>query len=99
MNNYEIVFIISPEIPDEEVSKVIEKVSGLITGKGGTISEVNQWGRKKLAYPVKKYQEGNYVLARFNGNVAAVKEIETALRVSNEVLRHLVVRMPETVSP
>jgi small subunit ribosomal protein S6 len=98
MNNYELVFIISPEVPDEELSKAVDKVTALITSKGGSITEVNQWGRKRLAYPIKKYLEGNYVFARFTLPPGAVKEIESTLRVSNEVIRHLVVKTPEAVS-
>lgn len=98
MNNYELVFIISPEVPDEEVAKVIDKVTGLVTGKGGSITEVNHWGRKKLAYPIKNYMEGNYVLARFNIGGEMVKEIETNLGMSTNILRHLVVKAEEVAA-
>lgn len=95
MRDYELVFIVSPEIIDEEVPKVADKVASFITGKGGSIVEVTQWGRKKLAYPVEQYLEGNYVLTRFKLEPRLAKELETNLRLSNEVLRHLLVRVPE----
>jgi small subunit ribosomal protein S6 len=98
MNNYEMVFIISPEVPDEEVVKVLDKVTGMITGKGGSITEVNHWGRKKMAYPINNYLEGNYVLARFNLPGEMVKEVETNLAMSTNVLRHLVVKTEEVAA-
>jgi small subunit ribosomal protein S6 len=98
MNNYEMVFIISPEVQDEEVVKVLDKITGLITGKGGSVTELNQWGRKKLAYPITNYLEGNYVLARFNLPAEMVKEVETNLAMSTNILRHLVIRTEEVAA-
>jgi len=93
LRDYEMVFILSPEIGDEEVPAAIEKVNQFITRQGGTITEVNQWGRKKLAYPIKKFQEGNYVLTQFKLEPGKSKELKASLRVSEEVLRHLLIRL------
>jgi len=82
----------SPGITDENLPGAIDKVNQFITGKGGAITEVAPWGRRKLAYPIKRFMEGNYVLTRFKSDAKLVKELDTSLRLSEEVLRHLIVR-------
>jgi len=95
MRDYELVVIVSPEVIDEKISNVVDKVTGFITSKGGNVTEVSQWGRRKLAYPIGQYLEGNYVLTRFKLEPKLTKEIKTNLHLSNEVIRHLLVRTPE----
>ena len=90
---YEMVFIISPEVTEERVDTIVEDVSRLITGKGGIVSEVERWGKRKLAHPIRHFAEGSYVLARFKMKPASGKELETNLRISEEILRHLLVRL------
>ena len=92
MRDYELVFVLSPGITDENLPGAIDKVNQFITGKGGAITEVAPWGRRKLAYPIKRFMEGNYVLTRFKSDAKLVKELDTSLRLSEEVLRHLIVR-------
>jgi len=92
MANYELVFIVSPEVADDEMANAISKVSDLIGRIGGVVGEVSQWGRKKLTYPVKRFTEGNYVLAKVELKPASVKELEANLRMSGDILRHLLVR-------
>jgi small subunit ribosomal protein S6 len=66
LRDYELTVVISPSVADDEVTATLEKkVSQLITERGGSITEVKPWGRKKLAYPIKNYTEGNYVLTLF----------------------------------
>lgn len=93
MPNYELVLIISPEVADEEVPNVVTKLSELIKKIGGSVDEVNQWGRKKLAYPIKRFAEGNYVLAKLKMKPASTKELDASLRLSGEVLRYLVIKL------
>ncbi|MDY6908045.1 MAG: 30S ribosomal protein S6 [Chloroflexota bacterium] len=95
MRDYELVVIISPEVADEETPAAIEKISRFITDRGGSITEVNQWGRRKLAYPIKNFMEGNYVLAHFTMDAQATADFEASLGLAEEVLRHLLVRMGE----
>ena len=95
MRDYELVVIVSPEVIDEKISNVVDKVTGFITSKGGNVTEVSQWGRRKLAYPIGQYLEGNYVLTRFKLEPKVTKEIKANLHLSNEVIRHLLVRTPE----
>jgi small subunit ribosomal protein S6 len=92
MPNYELVLIISPEVTDEEMPDFITKLSELISKTGGSVDEVNQWGRKKLAYPIKRFTEGNYVLTKLQLKPASTKDIEANFRLSGKILRHLLVR-------
>ncbi len=93
MPSYELVLIISPEVVDEEVPDVITKLGELANKMEGSVDEVNQWGRRKLAYPIKRSMEGNYVLAKLKLKPALTKELETNLRLSGKILRHLLIKL------
>ncbi len=93
LRDYELVVIISPELADDAVDGIVDNVSRLVTQNGGTVDEVERWGKRKLAYPIKHFLEGNYVLARCKMKPALGKELEASLRISEEVLRHLLVRL------
>jgi small subunit ribosomal protein S6 len=93
LHDYELTMVISPEIADEELPATIEKVTSWITDKGGSVTQVDQWGRRKLAYPIKRFYEGNYVLARFQSEPQLMVELEASLKMSEDVLRHLLVRV------
>ena len=95
LHDYELVIIISPRIDGEKLDAVIDKVSQFITGKGGVIADVERWGKRRLAYPIRHFEDGSYVLARFKLKPALSKEIEANLRISEEVLRHLLIRLTE----
>lgn len=93
MHDYELVAIINPEVDEEGVSKIIDKFTQSINGRGGAVQEVNNWGKRKLAYPVKRFMEAGYVLARFKLMPKSVKEIEKEIGSSAGVLRYLVVKV------
>jgi len=93
MSNYEVVFIISPEVTDEDVPNTIDKISEIVSKSGGSVTEVSQWGRRKLAYPIKRFTEGNYVLAQLELKPSLTKELEANLRLSSDVLRHLLIKV------
>jgi len=93
LHDYELAVIISPEVGDEALDSVIDNVSRFITENGGTVSDVERWGKKKLAYPIKHSIEGSYVLTRFQLRPTFSKELETNLRISEDVLRHLLIRV------
>ena len=95
MRDYELVLIISPEILEEDVPSAIDKVSQFITGRGGTVADVNRWGRRKLAYPIHRHMEGNYVHTQFQLDPEQVAGLEASLGLVEEVIRHLVVRTDE----
>lgn len=93
MREYELIVIINPEVPEEEVPASIDKISEFITTRGGTVSEVNRWGKRKLAYPINHYREGNYVLTRLKLDPRKAPELEANLRIQENILRHLLVRV------
>ena len=92
MRGYELVLVISPEVAEEDVPSSIEKVSQFITGRGGAVAGVNRWGRRKLAYPIQRHMEGNYVVTQFRLDPEQVASLEASLGLTEEVIRHLVVR-------
>ena len=97
MRIYEELFIIRPDVPDEEADPFIEGMRGVITGAGGAVDKVEKWGKRRLAYRVGKYREGAYVLFQFSAGPEVVKEFERRLRVSDFVIKFLTVRIDETL--
>lgn len=93
MPQYEMVYVLRPTIPDDAVDQMVERVNSVITSRGGTVEKVDLWGRRRLAYPLEDHREGIYVLTNFACPPKATKEIEGQLRITEEVLRHLVVRL------
>jgi len=93
LHNYELVLILSPEIMDEALATKMDDVSQFISEKGGVISNVEQWGKRRLAYPIEHFAEGNYVLTQFALKPGLSKELEAKLRISEEILRHLLIRI------
>ncbi len=92
-NNYELVFIVHPEVGDDALDPIVNNITSYITGKKGVITEVARWGRKKFAYPIKHVLEGNYVLVRFNLDPSANKELETNLKISEKIIRYLLIKL------
>ena len=90
---YEELFIVRPDATEEEVDPLVEQLTNTIASKGGNLDKTEKWGIRKLAYKVKKYNEGNYILLHFNAEPDAVKEIERRLRVSDLVLKFITVRI------
>ena len=93
LRDYELVVIIGPEVADEALDGVIDDISRFVSGKGGEVANVERWGKKKLAYPIKHFLEGNYVLAQLKLKPTLGKELEANLRISENVLRHLLVKV------
>jgi small subunit ribosomal protein S6 len=91
--DYELVFIVSPEIADDALDPIVSSITQYITAKSGTITEEARWGRKKLAYPIKHVLEGNYVLIRFKMDPAANKELENNLKISEKIIRYLLIKV------
>jgi len=93
LRDYELVVIINPEVMDEAVDSVMGRISQFITENGGSVSTIERWGKRKLAYPIKHFMEGNYVLTRFKMKPKSSKELEASLQISEEVFRHLLTRL------
>jgi small subunit ribosomal protein S6 len=92
LRDYELVLVFSPEVVEEN-DAAIGKVSQFITDKGGTVASVDRWGKMRLAYPIRHFAEGSYVLARFRLKPKIARELEGNLRISDEVLRHLLIKV------
>lgn len=93
LRDYEIVFILTPEANEGEVNAAIERVSAFITERGGSVSEREIWGLRRLAYPINKFMEGIYVLAKFTLDANDVLALDRSLNTSEDVIRHLVTRL------
>lgn len=93
--DYELVYIIQPELEEEAVESRIEGVSQFISNNNGAVSEVEKWGKKKLAYPIRRFLEGSYVLTRFTLSPTRCKELEANLKISEDILRHLLIKTSE----
>lgn len=92
-HDYELIFIISPEAAEETLEATVSSVNKFIADKGGIISDEERWGKRKLAYPIKRFLEGNYVLTRFKMEPTWGKELEANLQISEEILRHLLIKI------
>src|SRR5690242_10782402 len=97
MRIYEELFIVKPDVPEEEVDGFVEQLRGQLTNAGATVDKVEKWGKRRLAYRVDKYREGSYVLLQFTAGPETVKELERRLRVADMVLKFLTVRIDETL--
>jgi len=95
LRDYELIVIISPDVPEEEIPANVDKIVEFITSKGGSITQVDRWGKRRLAYPIKHFKEGNYVLTKFKIEPAMTAELEAILRISEKILRHMLVRLDE----
>jgi small subunit ribosomal protein S6 len=92
LRDYELIVIISPEVPEEEIPANLDKISEFISNRGGSVIEVERWGKRKLAYPITHFREGHYVLTRLKLEPGTPAELEANLRISEKILRHLLVR-------
>lgn len=95
MREYEVLYIVRADLDDDKVQDAVKRVNTLIERSGGTAERTNLWGKRKLAYEVKHQKEGSYVLQDFKLDPGRVPELEAGLKITEEVLRHLVVRKPQ----
>ncbi len=93
---YETMFILKPEMEDESYDALVEKFKGIIESEAGEVTNVNRMGRRKLAYEVKnRYREGYYVLFNYTGQARATDELERNFKISDDVLRYLIIKLEE----
>ncbi len=95
MREYECLYILTPQLDDEQIEPLTEKIRQVITDNSGEVLSVNLWGKRRLAYEINHVREGIYVQLRFNGEVVTPNELDRALRFSEHVMRHLIVRADE----
>jgi len=94
MRKYEVVFIIRP-LEEEATNAVIEKFEKLIAANGGKIEKEDRWGKKRLAYEIKKEVEGFYVIFYVESEPACVKECDRVMKITDEIIKHMIVRSDE----
>jgi small subunit ribosomal protein S6 len=92
---YELVYILPPETTEQQAADLHEQIAGIVSRMNGTIEKTENWGRRKLAYEIGHFKEGVYVLEVINGSGELMKEVDRRLKVIDEVVRHLVVRVDE----
>ena len=92
MNKYELAVVVSAKLEDEDRAATIEKVKEYITRFGGTVTEVDEWGNRKLAYEIQKMREGFYYFVRFESDATCPGEVEKRIRIMENVIRYLCVR-------
>lgn len=99
MRKYETFFIVDPDLPDDVTASVDEKFQSIITAQGGIVMGYTPWGKKKLAYPVKKRSRGLYVLTEYAGGPALVAELERNMRLDERVLKFITVKLQDRFDP
>jgi small subunit ribosomal protein S6 len=92
---YELVYVVSPDATDEQVTEVHTQFESIVQRMNGQLEKTDNWGRRKLAYEIGRHKEGTYVLEVINGDGELMKEIDRRLKVTDLIIRHLVVRVDE----
>lgn len=92
---YEVMYIIDPDVPSDKVAKLNEAVGALIEKEGGTVVRMDDGGRRELAYPINKKNEGHYILFEIEGTGQEIAELERRMRVNDMIVRYLTVRVDE----
>ena len=92
MKRYEIMFILNPDLNESEINSEIEKIKDSVTKRNGETNELNIWGRRQLAYPIRKFQEGVYFLGYFNLSEETPQELSGEWKLSANILRFLVLK-------
>ena len=98
MKPYETMFVLKPDLEEEQLNSLIERFSQVIATQGGTIENVDRWGKRRLAYEVEVFREGYYVIIRFQGGSSVASELDRTFRITDEVMRHVILRA-DNISP
>jgi small subunit ribosomal protein S6 len=99
MRRYETIFIVKPNVAEDEIAAMTGKATSTIEGDGGTILRTNNWGLKKLAYLIKKENQGYYVYVDYAGAPASVAEIERIFRIDDRIIKYLTVKLADSCDP
>ena len=95
MTEYEILLLLAPELSEEKQTEIVDRVRTLIEQGGGTVERHDPWGRRKLAYPIAKQEDGIYHLLDFTAEPETLDELTRVLKIDDDVLRHMATRRPE----
>ena len=93
MRDYELTFVVRPDVEDATLTALLDKVKGLITAAGGQSLQLESWGRRTLAFPIKKVTEGQYFFIRVQLSPQAIRDLERNLQLTEQILRFLFVRV------
>jgi small subunit ribosomal protein S6 len=99
MNHYETIYIVNPTLDDDSLKEAIDKFSNLIKKLKGSIVKVNEWGKRKLAYELKRFDKGYYVVLDFCALPKMVTELERNLKLDDRILKYITVKIDENVDP
>jgi len=92
MKAYELLYIIRPDLDEEATTALVDRLNGLVANNGGDNLTVEKWGKRRLAYEIQDYKEGQYILMNFDGEGRTSQEIERVMKISDDVIRFLTVR-------
>jgi small subunit ribosomal protein S6 len=92
MRNYEVAFIAQADLDESSLTTLTEKAKGWVTAAGGQVTQVDLWGRRRLAYPIRKQHEGQYILMQTQMTATATREIERNLRLTEQIIRFQIIR-------
>ena len=92
MNKYEVTYIINPNVEEEPRQALVERFSGLITGSGGAVDSIDDWGKKQLAYEINDMTEGHYIFMQFSCEAEFPTELERNLKINEDIMRYMIIR-------
>jgi small subunit ribosomal protein S6 len=95
MRNYEVMFIAHPDLDDASLNALVDKAKGWVSAAGGQVTQVDLWGRRRLAYPIRKQSEGQYILMQTQMEATGTRELERNMRLTEQVMRFQVIRTDE----
>ena len=95
MRNYEVMYILKPDLDEETTTQLVDKFSAIITNGGGELVSVDKWGKRRMAYEIKDLQEGYYVLVNFKSEPDVVNELDRIMKISDEMLRFMIINKEE----
>jgi len=90
--HYEVMFIVDPRLEDQAIQQSLDRFTSIVTGRGGELTKVDHWGRRKLAFEIKHLNEGYYAIASFQAEPSAMDELDRVLRLADELVRHKITR-------
>ena len=95
MRQYEVMYILQPTLATEELTAVVDRYSDLVASLGGTVEKIDRWERQQLAYEIKKFRDGYYVVMQFLGDPALETEMDRQMKITEPILRHMILRRDE----
>jgi small subunit ribosomal protein S6 len=95
MRQYETMYILKPDVEAEQTTELVQKYQTFVTEKGGAIDQLQEIGKRRMAYEIERYREGFYVLMQYSADTDFTRELERMMRIEDKVLRYLTVRLGE----